>query len=1302
VQLPALQAATTNEDKSLTVMQYLGERATRMSSKLPATPDNLKDWTKRRKVVQKQLAARLGLPERVPMRAKITRTQESDDLIVEDVIYLWADNAYVAANVVRPKTITGALPGLVVPPGWLGDLQQEYYKPFVYHMARKGYVVLFIDDPHVRQRVAPYEGLYCAAAAAGTQCMGIQVFDTLRGFDYMLTRSDVDPNRIGIAGLCQGSEQTWLTAALEERFKIAVPVCGTTTYEQWVRMPAFLSVNLSDPSPYVANVLYDTDWDEIDACIAPRPVYVASNSGDNWWPKAGYQKVVSTMEKVYQLYRKPENFKNLFVLRSHSMTPFIAELAPWIDQHLKELPVTAKFTPAPCAEPENPSLSMLKYAQQRIIRQTEFLPKTFSSKRAWSRYNEQVAAWLKKTCDIDSIKSGKAKGVSREVKDGMVFEVIFLPQDKDFGVPVLLVYQDKADAGKRPAVVFSCDGGQSMLDDDVVKFSAGLASDGYVVCVPDHANVNPRSRRSISNLCSFYGCSDSVGLPPVAMRVWDNMTIVGYLGQRAGIDVNRIALIGLGYGVVDAAITAAVEPKISALGVAGAITVRDWADKVAPSENEFSYWAPYLNGITLLTDLQYVYSSIAPRPLLLVDSTARNLWPESGYQRVEEMADQIFKLNGKPDALTKRPARSAWGIEEIRPWLGIVLKNDKLAQTATIPAVETTAAVKWSQYDVTSPSDILGGPAGVLPGSARAVDSTATLNGIEYSLLPASTLSLNSGGFPQGDIGNLSDVGLNRLLRASGYGAGPLNYTIAGAKPGQRYRAQFFVFNQSWGTNSTITVTLEGADSPPWEVATKSKTPDTGRLMQAEWIQAAGDTNIDFKLTKSPGGEGVQLSGFVVHALGAPGSEASVRPEKPSAQMLLDQRNARMKWWREAKFGMFIHWGLYSVTAGEWNGQSNYGEWIMCHCKIPVKEYAGLAAKFNPVKFDAKAWVSMAKDAGMKYIVITAKHHDGFAMFRSQADPFNIYDATPFKRDPLKELAAECQKQGIKLGFYYSQTQDWHQPGGDAVLGRWDSAQNGDFGIYLNKVVLPHLKELMTNYGPVAVLWWDTPTGSMTAERTDLMKAMLKLQPAIITNNRLGGKNPGDTETPEQEIPASGIPGKDWETCMTMGTHWGYNKTDVNLKSSSELIRMLIDIVSKGGNYLLNVGPTGEGLFPEHNVQRLADIGKWMKVNGEAIYGTTPGPFQKAPAWGRVTQKPFDAAQGRPGKLYLHVFDWPKDGKLAVLGLTAKVQKAYLLSDAKHAALTTTVNAGGVEVTVPAQAPDAVASVVVLELESKP
>lgn len=424
-------------------------------------------------------------------------------------------------------------------------------------------------------------------------------------------------------------------------------------------------------------------------------------------------------------------------------------------------------------------------------------------------------------------------------------------------------------------------------------------------------------------------------------------------------------------------------------------------------------------------------------------------------------------------------------------------------------------------------------------------------------------------------------------------------------------------------------------------------------------------------------------------ALGAAGAQGEPPEETPA------QRDARMKWWREARFGMFVHWGVYSVPAGTWNGKQvpGIGEWIMNRGKIPVAEYAKFPAQFNPTKFNAEEWVRTAKDAGMKYLVITSKHHDGFAMFHSKASPYNIVDATPFKRDPLKELAEACRKHDIRLGFYYSQAQDWHHPGGAAAGGHWDPAQDGSMDEYLDKVAVPQVREILSNYGPVAVLWWDTPV-NMTKERADKLLPLLKLQPGIITNNRLGGGYKGDTETPEQRIPATGYPGRDWETCMTMNDTWGYKSYDENWKSTATLLRNLIDIASKGGNYLLNVGPTAEGVIPEPSMERLKEMGAWLKVNGEAVYGTSASPFPKL-AWGRCTRK------GQT--LYLHVFDWPADGILRV-PLKNRVSAAALLAEPRGArqGLAVTAKESEVEIRVPTKAPDAVASVVMVRIEGEP
>ena len=405
------------------------------------------------------------------------------------------------------------------------------------------------------------------------------------------------------------------------------------------------------------------------------------------------------------------------------------------------------------------------------------------------------------------------------------------------------------------------------------------------------------------------------------------------------------------------------------------------------------------------------------------------------------------------------------------------------------------------------------------------------------------------------------------------------------------------------------------------------------------------------------------------------------------------QRDARMKWWREARFGLFIHWNVSSVPAGVYHGKGNrfVGEWLMHDEKIPLAEYRGYAARFNPTGFNADEWVQLAKEAGMKYVIFTAKHHDGFAMYHSEVTKWNIYDASPFRRDVLAELGEACRKHGLKFGMYYSHAQDWVHPGGRAPGGWWDKAQQGEFDTYLKTVSIPMLREMLTRYGKVDMIWWDAPW-EMTVERVKWFKSTLAIQPDLIMNGQIGAGVPGDYNAYEQGIPDKA--GLDWETCMTMNGTWGYKRFDNNWKSVQIMIRNLVDITSKGGNYLLNVGPTAEGIIPTPSVERLKQVGQWLKVNGEAIYATAAGPIAQ-PGWGRCTAR----AEKGSTTLYLHVFDWPADGKLVVSGLSNPVEAAYLLADPGKAPLTTTLDGAALTVSVPATAPDVKCSVVVVRVK---
>ena len=425
----------------------------------------------------------------------------------------------------------------------------------------------------------------------------------------------------------------------------------------------------------------------------------------------------------------------------------------------------------------------------------------------------------------------------------------------------------------------------------------------------------------------------------------------------------------------------------------------------------------------------------------------------------------------------------------------------------------------------------------------------------------------------------------------------------------------------------------------------------------------------------------IALALFVVAALAvvtnqqplAGGPEPSV--DQAAARAQNDPaREARLTWFREAKYGLFIHWGLYAIPAGQWNGKRSLGlgEWVMFRSAVPVKEYEKLAARFNPVKFNADEWVKLAVDAGMKYIVITSKHHDGFALFKSKASPYNVVDATPFKRDVLKELAEACARGGIRLGFYYSQSQDWHEPNGAGNTWDFGPDERKDYDAYLRGKAEPQVRELLTGYGKVALIWFDTPR-MMTGDRPHrFTKIVRELQPETLIDGRLGAE--GDYMSTGDNVVPPNVSGEAWEVPATINHTWGYRTDDTDWKSPGQIAFKLVDIVSKGGNYLLNVGPTAEGVIPQVSQDILRTVGRWLQVNGEAVYGAGATPFGEE--LGEPSARGAKDVRGdslvyqqmqwrvttKPGKLYFTFFDEPR-APFALPRMKNTVKRAYRLAD---------------------------------------
>ena len=413
----------------------------------------------------------------------------------------------------------------------------------------------------------------------------------------------------------------------------------------------------------------------------------------------------------------------------------------------------------------------------------------------------------------------------------------------------------------------------------------------------------------------------------------------------------------------------------------------------------------------------------------------------------------------------------------------------------------------------------------------------------------------------------------------------------------------------------------------------------------------------------------------------------------------------RLKWFKDAKFGMVIHWGPYSRLGGEWNGKKeppghSISEWIMKDFKIPVREYRDLAHQMNPVKFDAHEWVRLAKATGMKYIIITAKHHDGFAMYHSKVSKYNIVDWTSFGRDPLKELSDACAAAGIKFCVYYSHREDWDHPGGYGNNWDYDNDWGEDlfqkekFNKYLEEKAKPQLRELLTNYGPLGLVWFDR--GMFTEEQgREFVKIVHDLQPDCLINSRVGNYNQellGDYQSMNDNgMPPGGL-GEYWESIQTLNKTWGYSKFDTMWKSPATVIQRLVEIASRGGNYALNIGPTGEGEIPGATVDIFNKVGPWVQRNGESIYGTSANPFPGL-SWGYATVK--------GSKVYLFVRDWPKNGELKLPGLKNAVKSAsFLIDPSVKLPVKQAGNITGID--LPSTAPDNPITVVVLEIEGTP
>ena len=653
VALLAALASITSGQESASVLDYLGQRADRMTRAWPPLPNSADEWKAYQSEVTGRLSGLLGLPDREPMKAAVTDTTEQGDLILEQIAYLWAGRTYVSATVIRNKHASGRQPAIVMPSGFLGHYTFVPQRQFVDALARHGLLVMFLDDPRAGRRQASYAGLYATASAAGIQVAGVQVFDALRGLDYLLTRADVDPGKIGIAGLEEGGLQAYLAAALEPRFQFAVAVDGTTTYQALMHAAA-QHEGPEDPSTFVAGLLDFADMDRIAACIAPRPVIVAGRFGVT----DGQAQVLRTMKTVYRLLDAEDRVQEVRGEPSSDPQHAVDEVSQWLEKHVLPALNSPSAAPSACVTPDDPDFSMLHHMQRRIERAGQVIATclAFAGGVAGSSPTDDRVAHYILCAAYHAACGGQGCLGFREQRLGNRTDLARggwrLPLPGCAGSPS----GDGHDATHRdrPLARRSSDAESAKIADAVRR----LAAAGLWVMVPDHASVEPHSLQPLCNVskprfhgdeaADFYGLADAVGLPPLALRVVEDLAAVRHLAARGEVSPTGILLAGQGIGGVDACLAAVLDENIAGVVSIDATTFRGWAEDAASEQLHFLHIMPYLPSLLTKTDLDCVYAAIAPRPLIVI--RPKDSWSARGLRPGRDNSDDNLQAAASRDA----------------------------------------------------------------------------------------------------------------------------------------------------------------------------------------------------------------------------------------------------------------------------------------------------------------------------------------------------------------------------------------------------------------------------------------------------------------------------------------------------------------------------------------------------------------------------------------------------------------------------------------------------------------------------